>query len=28
LPDCAAMDVNAACSGFMYALSIADKYIS
>jgi 3-oxoacyl-[acyl-carrier-protein] synthase-3 len=27
LPDCAAMDVNAACSGFMYALSIADKYI-
>ena len=21
------MDVNAACSGFMYALSIADKYI-
>jgi 3-oxoacyl-[acyl-carrier-protein] synthase-3 len=27
LPDCAAMDVNAACSGFMYALSIADKFI-
>jgi len=27
LPDCAAMDVNAACSGFMYGLSIADKYI-
>lgn len=27
LPDCAALDVNAACSGFMYALSIADKYI-
>jgi 3-oxoacyl-[acyl-carrier-protein] synthase-3 len=27
LPDCGAMDVNAACSGFMYALDIADKYI-
>ena len=27
LPDCGAMDVNAACSGFMYGLSIADKYI-
>lgn len=27
LPDCAAMDVNAACSGFMYALSITDKFI-
>ncbi len=27
LGDCGAMDVNAACSGFMYALSIADKYI-
>ena len=27
LPDCGAMDVNAACSGFMYALSIADKYV-
>ena len=27
LPDCGAMDVNAACSGFMYALSIADTYI-
>ncbi len=27
LPDCGAMDVNAACSGFMYAMSIADKYI-
>jgi 3-oxoacyl-[acyl-carrier-protein] synthase-3 len=27
LPDCGAMDVNAACSGFMYALSIAEKYI-
>ncbi len=27
LPDCAAFDVNAACSGFIYALSIADKYI-
>jgi len=27
LPDCGAMDVNAACCGFMYALSIADKYI-
>jgi 3-oxoacyl-[acyl-carrier-protein] synthase-3 len=27
LPDCGALDVNAACSGFMYALSIADKYI-
>ncbi len=25
--NCGAMDVNAACSGFMYALSIADKYI-
>jgi 3-oxoacyl-[acyl-carrier-protein] synthase III len=24
---CAAMDVNAACSGFMYALAIADKFI-
>ena len=24
---CAAFDVNAACSGFMYALSIADKFI-
>ncbi len=24
---CAAMDVNAACSGFMYALGIADKFI-
>lgn len=27
LPDCGAMDVNAACSGFLYALSVADKYI-
>lgn len=27
LPDCGAMDINAACSGFMYALSIADKFI-
>jgi 3-oxoacyl-[acyl-carrier-protein] synthase-3 len=27
LPDCGAMDVNAACSGFMYALSVAEKYI-
>ena len=27
LPDCGAMDVNAACSGFMYAMSIADTYI-
>jgi len=27
LPNCGAMDVNAACSGFMYALSVADKYI-
>jgi len=27
LPDCGAMDVNAACSGFVYALSIADKFI-
>jgi 3-oxoacyl-[acyl-carrier-protein] synthase-3 len=27
LPDCGAMDINAACSGFLYALSIADNYI-
>ncbi|MDX1380270.1 MAG: beta-ketoacyl-ACP synthase III [Xanthomonadales bacterium] len=27
LPDCGAMDVNAACSGFLYALSVADKYV-
>lgn len=27
LPDCGAMDVNAACSGFVYALSVADKYV-
>jgi 3-oxoacyl-[acyl-carrier-protein] synthase-3 len=27
LPDCGAMDVNAACSGFLYALNVADKYI-
>ena len=27
LPDCGAMDVNAACTGFLYALSIADKFI-
>ncbi len=27
LPDCGAMDVNAACSGFIYALCIADKFI-
>jgi 3-oxoacyl-[acyl-carrier-protein] synthase-3 len=27
LPNCGAMDVNAACSGFIYALSIADKFI-
>ncbi|MGH8034386.1 MAG: beta-ketoacyl-ACP synthase III, partial [Lysobacterales bacterium] len=27
LPDCGAMDINAACSGFLYALSVADKYI-
>jgi 3-oxoacyl-[acyl-carrier-protein] synthase-3 len=27
LPDCGAMDVNAACSGFLYALSVTDKYI-
>ena len=25
--DCGAFDVNAACSGFLYALSIADKFI-
>jgi 3-oxoacyl-[acyl-carrier-protein] synthase-3 len=25
--DCGAMDINAACSGFMYGLSVADKYI-
>lgn len=25
--DCGAMDVNAACSGFMYAMSVADQYI-
>ena len=24
---CAAMDINAACSGFMYALGVADKFI-
>lgn len=24
---CAAMDVNAACSGFVYALSVADKFV-
>ena len=24
---CAAMDVNAACSGFIYALSVADKFV-
>jgi 3-oxoacyl-[acyl-carrier-protein] synthase-3 len=27
LRDCGSMDVNAACSGFMYALSVAEKYI-
>ncbi len=27
LGECGAMDVNAACSGFMYALSVADKFI-
>lgn len=27
LPDCGAMDVNAACSGFLYAMSVADKFI-
>jgi len=27
LRDVGAMDVNAACSGFLYALSVADKYI-
>lgn len=27
LRNCGAMDVNAACSGFMYALSVADQYI-
>jgi 3-oxoacyl-[acyl-carrier-protein] synthase-3 len=27
LPDCGSMDVIAACSGFLYALSVADKYI-
>ena len=27
LPDCGAMDVNAACSGFIYAICIADKFI-
>ena len=27
LQDCGAMDVNAACSGFLYALSVADKFI-
>jgi len=27
LPDCGAMDVNAACSGFIYALSVADKFV-
>ncbi len=25
--NCASMDVNAACSGFLYALSVADKFI-
>jgi len=27
LPDCGAMDVNAACSGFMYALSVAEALV-
>lgn len=27
LRDCGTMDVNAACSGFMYALSVGDKFI-
>ena len=27
LPNCAAFDVNAACSGFVYALSIADRFV-
>lgn len=27
LPDCGAMDINAACTGFLYALSVADKFI-
>ncbi|NIP16993.1 MAG: beta-ketoacyl-ACP synthase III [Xanthomonadales bacterium] len=27
LPEVGAMDVNAACSGFIYALSVADKFI-
>ena len=27
LPHCGAMDINAACTGFIYALSVADKFI-
>jgi 3-oxoacyl-[acyl-carrier-protein] synthase-3 len=27
LPDCGAFDINAACSGFLYALSVADKFV-
>jgi 3-oxoacyl-[acyl-carrier-protein] synthase-3 len=27
LPECGAMDINAACTGFLYALSVADKFI-
>ncbi|MCK5368177.1 MAG: hypothetical protein KAQ62_06475, partial [Cyclobacteriaceae bacterium] len=27
LKECGAMDINAACTGFIYALSVADKFI-
>lgn len=27
IPDCAAFDVQAACSGFIYALSVADQFV-
>ena len=27
MAECGAFDVNAACSGFLYALSVADQYI-
>lgn len=27
LPECGAMDINAACTGFIYALSVADKFV-
>ena len=27
LADCGAMDINAACTGFLYSLSVADKFI-